>query len=178
MTPMERMEAVEEIKKLKARYFRCMDTKDWDGHLAVFTPDAVIDSGSAYTTLDYKGDPLETDVGVTSPPNPDWIWNDPKEFVAANSTMLKGVSTVHHGHMPEIEITSPTTAKGTWAMEDKVCWPKNAKHDIDWPGGKAPRQMHGYGHYQETYEKIPDGWRIKTLKLTRVRVDITYDEAY
>ena len=28
--------------------------------------------------------------------------------------------TVHHGHMPDIEITSPTTAKGIWAMEDKL----------------------------------------------------------
>jgi hypothetical protein len=23
---------IEEIKQLKARYFRCMDTKDWDGY--------------------------------------------------------------------------------------------------------------------------------------------------
>ena len=29
----------------------------------------------------------------------------------------------HHGHMPEIELTSPTTAKGIWAMEDRVWWP-------------------------------------------------------
>ena len=32
--------------------------------------------------------------------------------------------------------------------------------------------MHGYGHYHETYEKGPDGWRIKTLLLTRLRVDL------
>jgi len=36
--------AIEEIKQLKARYFRCMDTKDWAGYLNVFTPDAKIDS--------------------------------------------------------------------------------------------------------------------------------------
>jgi len=38
--------------------------------------------------------------------------------------------------------------------------------------------MHGYGHYHETYELIADGkgagrWLIKTLKLTRLRVDAT-----
>ena len=39
----ERLEAIEEIKQLKARYFRCMDTKDWDGFTTVFAPDARMD---------------------------------------------------------------------------------------------------------------------------------------
>jgi len=71
------------------------------------------------------------------------------------------VVTVHHGHMPEIELTSPTTATGIWSMEDKLRWPK----------GSVIREMHGYGHYRETYERTATGWRIKTLKLTRLRVD-------
>ena len=54
------------------------------------------------------------------------------------------VETVHHGHMAEIEITSATTARGVWAMEDK----------LRWPVGSPIRSMHGYGHYHETYEKI------------------------
>jgi hypothetical protein len=33
-------------------------------------------------------------------------------------TLLAGVVTVHHGHMPLIQILSPTTASGIWAMED------------------------------------------------------------
>src|SRR6266487_3963844 len=39
----ERLEAIEEIKQLKARYFRCMDRKDWDGFASVFAPDARMD---------------------------------------------------------------------------------------------------------------------------------------
>ena len=31
------MDDVEAIKRLKARYFRTMDTKDWDGMRQVFT---------------------------------------------------------------------------------------------------------------------------------------------
>ena len=27
------------------------------------------------------------------------------------------VKSVHHGHMPEIEILSPTTARGIWAAD-------------------------------------------------------------
>ena len=153
--------AVEEIKQLKARYFRCMDTKDWAGYLDVFTPDAVIDSTEAYTPTDLDGNPIPVD-GVPPPaPNPAWRSDGIAKFVADLSETLTGVVTTHHGHMPEIKITSPTTATGIWSMEDMLRWPK----------GSAIREMHGYGHYRETYERLPVGWRIKTLKLTRLRVD-------
>jgi len=46
-------------------------------------------------------------------------------------------------------------------MEDKLRWPE----------GSPVRTMHGYGHYHETYERTDDGWRIKTITLTRLRVD-------
>jgi hypothetical protein len=155
--------AIEEIKQLKARYFRCMDTKDWAGYLDVFTPDATVDSSEAYTPTDRNGDPILVD-GVPPPaPDPAWRSNDIVRFVAELSGILNGVVTVHHGHMPEITLTSPTTATGIWSMEDMLRWPK----------GSPIREMHGYGHYRETYERLPAGWRIKTLKLTRLRVDTT-----
>ena len=161
MTEGEETRAIEEIKRLKARYFRCMDTKDWEGFLAVFAPDAEIDTSEAYTPRDYAGRLIFTD-GVAPPqPNPAWRFTSARQFVAELSKTLEGVSTVHHGHMPEIEPTSPTTAKGVWATEDLLRWPR----------GSLIREMHGYGHYLETYARLPDGWRIKTLKLTRVRVD-------
>jgi hypothetical protein len=31
--------------------------------------------------------------------------------------------------------------------------------------------MHGYGHYHETYVRLADGWRIKSIRLSRLRVD-------
>ena len=43
MDAAEQLLAIEDIKQLKARYFRCMDTKDWDGFAAVFAPNAVLD---------------------------------------------------------------------------------------------------------------------------------------
>jgi hypothetical protein len=153
--------AIEEIKQLKARYFRCMDTKDWAGYLAVFTPDAVIDSSEAYTPTDLDGNPIPVDGEPPPAPNPAWRSDDIAAFVKELSQILAGVVTVHHGHMPEITLTSPTTATGIWSMEDMLHWPK----------GSPIREMHGYGHYRETYERLPAGWRIKSLKLTRLRVD-------
>ena len=38
------MDDIEAIRLLKARYFRTMDTKDWDGMRQVFTDDVVIDT--------------------------------------------------------------------------------------------------------------------------------------
>jgi uncharacterized protein (TIGR02246 family) len=141
-----RLEAVEEIKQLKARYFRAMDTKNWDAFAAVFTPDAVMDMSGEMRDARTEG------TGIT-------------RGNTAIAAFVKGavhpIETVHHGHMPEIEITSPTTARGVWAMEDKLRWPMDS----------PIRSMHGYGHYHETYEKVDGRWCIKTIALTRLRVD-------
>jgi hypothetical protein len=62
-------------------------------------------------------------------------------------------------HAPEIELTSATTARGIWALNDVV--------------RLVPAlTLHGYGHYHETYEKVDGRWRIKTSKLTRLREDV------
>ncbi len=84
-----------------------------------------------------------------------------ESIVDGVSKALAGSRSVHHGHMPEIEILGPTSARGVWAMYD---W-------LDW-GPK--RELKGYGHYHETYRKMPSGqWQIASLLLTRLRVDTT-----
>ncbi|MFM8302903.1 MAG: nuclear transport factor 2 family protein [Actinomycetota bacterium] len=127
---------VEAITALKARYFRTMDTKDWAGMRALFTDEVVTDTTSSGGGVIVGAD----------------------AFMASLEGLLRDVVTVHHGHMPEIEITSPTTARGIWAMEDLLRWPDGS-------------EMHGYGHYHETYEKTDGEWRIATLTLTRLRTD-------
>ena len=132
------MDDVEAIKQLKAHYFRTMDTKDWAGMRAVFSDDLVIDTS-------------ESGGGVVEGAD---------EFMAFLRETLADVVTVHHGHMPEITLTSATTATGIWAMEDMLRWPDGM-------------ELHGYGHYHETYERVGDEWRIKTSTLTRLRMDFT-----
>jgi hypothetical protein len=131
---------LEAIRQLKARYFRMMDTKDWDGLAAVFTDDVVID-------MTGEG------AGVT---------RSVAEYMPFLRDAIEPVLTVHHGHMPEITFTSATTATGIWAMEDKLWWPE----------GSPIKHLHGYGHYHETYEKGADGWRIKTMRLSRLHREV------
>lgn len=143
MQTLDTLIAIEEIKQLKARYCRTVDTQDWAGYAAVFTPDAVF-----YPTASE----VETSLGDMSS----------KHGVDAIIAWVRGAMTggysVHTVSMPEIEITSPTTATGIWAMEDRV----------EWPG----RTLHGFGHYTETYRRTDDGWRIATSRLSRLRCTI------
>ena len=131
------------LQQLKARYFRYMDTKQWDLWRDLFTDDMVFfmeDSVLPETTT-----PRTTSAD---------------EFVESVSTLLSAAVTVHHGHMPELEITGDRTATGIWSMFDFVDAPD------------AGLALKGYGHYHETYEKGDDGrWRIKVLRLTRIRTD-------
>ena len=132
------MDDVEAIKQLKARYFRTMDTKDWDAMRLVFADDVVVDTSQAGGGVVTGAD----------------------EFIAFLRDTIGDVVTVHHGHMPEIDVTSPTTATGLWAMEDMLRWPNGM-------------ELHGFGHYHETYAQTDDGWRITTTTLTRLRTDFT-----
>jgi hypothetical protein len=134
--------AIEAIRRLKARYFRCVDGKDWAGFGALFTDDVRFD-----ITADVPGAVLQ----------------GPRAVVAAASEGLTGAVTVHHGHCPEIEILSADSARAVWAMEDRIWWQE---------GAVAPlAALHGFGHYHETYARIEGRWLIRTLKLTRLRVE-------
>jgi uncharacterized protein (TIGR02246 family) len=81
-------------------------------------------------------------------------------FLSFLQDAIGDVVTVHHCHTPEIEVTENATASGVWAMEDMLRWPDGT-------------ELHGYGHYHETYEKADGQWRIKRSVLTRLRMDIT-----
>ena len=43
MDAIETLLAIEELRALKARYFRCVDTKDWAGFAELFAEDALFD---------------------------------------------------------------------------------------------------------------------------------------
>ena len=166
MTTAERLLAIEEIKQLKARYFRNLDTKDWDGFQAVFAPDAVLDCRHAMYSRDpatgaaiFAGKVLPESEAVVEARLTRGAANIRAEVEAS----VENIITVHHGHMPEIEIISPTTARAVWAMEDV----------LRGPPGWYLQTLVGYGHYHETYERLEGRWHIKTLKLTRLRVDGT-----
>jgi hypothetical protein len=139
----ERSADVLSIEQLKSRYFRYLDTKQWDRWRTLFTDDLVfyVDESALPT--------------VTTPTT-----TGGDSFVAYVSRALQTSVTVHHGHMPDIEFDGPRAATGVWAMYD---WVDDAERS---------HAFHGWGHYHEHYRKGSDGaWRIAELRLTRLRVD-------
>lgn len=134
--------AIEDIRKLRARFARLIDTKDWQGFKELWTDDATMDASVA------GGD---TDLYV----GPDAILN----FV---SGVLDEAVTVHRPLAAEIEISDPDKAAAIWSMEDLLIWPE----------GGPMRSLHGYGHYHETYRRIDGEWRVHSFRLTRLHVDL------
>lgn len=130
---------IESIKQLKARYCRHLDAKEWAAWRELFADDFVSEVVDATTRVIVGADEFVTyarqTLGKTSQP------------------------TVHQVHAPEISLTSPTTARGTWALHDVV--------------RLVPMlTLRGYGHYDENYVKAGGQWRLQSSRLTRLREDV------
>jgi len=110
----EQLWDIEQIKQLKARYFRYLDTKDWDAFEKLFTDDCVhfLPQESAKAAVSNE------------------------EYLADLKSMLDSGLTVHHGHMPEITLLSDTEAEGVWAMFDYV--------QTELPNGPVSIQGYGH----------------------------------
>ena len=154
MDPIHRLQACEEIGRLKARYFRCVDAKDWPGLEAVFAPDVVLDRtfGSALR------DPW---TGEWTPPV-----SETPLLVAGRDAVMEAVRravdqvrSVHHGFMPEIDVLNTHEARGVWAMSDEL------------RDRRGRLIFRGAGHYHETYRRLPSGWAISFFKLTRLSLE-------
>lgn len=126
MTP-EELAEIEGIKVAKYRYVRAVDTRDWELLASVLTEDAT----AAYASgkLSYEGrDAIIGFLRDSMPP----------------ADML----TSHRVHQPEIQITSPTTATGTWALDDVVIFPD------------SNLALRGAAFYYDQYRKVDGEWQI------------------
>jgi hypothetical protein len=86
------------LERLKARYCRTLDTKDWNGFRDLFTADFVSDTTASGGPVIHGAD----------------------EFVAFLRRTLDRCVTVHQVQQPELDLISATTAHGVWAMQDVV----------------------------------------------------------
>jgi hypothetical protein len=141
MDRLDRLQAIEDIRRLKAQYFRFMDTKAFNRLAALFAPDMQVltPAGAVHVA------------GGAA-------------FAASLKHSLEHSVSVHQGFMGEIEIQDLHNATGIWAMQDVIEW--EDKHPTQ--GWKS---LTGRGHYHETYRKIDGAWVIATLTLTRLRLD-------
>jgi len=127
------LEDIEALKKLKAKYWRCIDKKLWDEIVDCFVEDAAADYGP---NMQFQGRKA--------------IVQFLKDSLGRDS-----IITAHNGHNAEIEITSDTTARGIWALNDQVVIQPNTRR-------------RGWGHYEDEYIKEKGKWEIKNTKITSI----------
>jgi hypothetical protein len=152
MTDSERLAAIEAIRQVKARYFRSVDSADAALASTFLAEDCL---------LDYRGCCTDPVSGIDHFPEMNAVIEGRAGWLS-DAFKASGIVTVHQGHQSEIEITSDTTATGTWMFTDRFFIP---------PGGRYER-FEGYGHYHETYEKIGGEWLLKTTRVTRIKIEV------
>ncbi|HTZ07521.1 MAG TPA: nuclear transport factor 2 family protein [Acidimicrobiales bacterium] len=96
------LEEIEAIRQLKYRYFRFLDTKQFEALGELLTEDA--------TTAYQSGELCQTG-------------RDAVVAFLEESLGDPGIVTMHNGHHPEIVGTGPGRASGTWYLEDRVIVP-------------------------------------------------------
>ncbi|MEX1147687.1 MAG: nuclear transport factor 2 family protein [Sphingomonadales bacterium] len=145
--------ALEAIRTLKARYFRCVDMKDWAGLEAVFTSDVVFER----STVIGPPDPV---TGILSeiPAEGSVVSTGRNSVMERIRNAVEPLRTIHHGFMPEIAIIDDHTASGIWAMRDEL---RTMDGDLI---------LEGSGHYHERYQCKDGEWAISHIRLSRLFV--------
>lgn len=151
MTGVERLLAMEDIRQLKARYFRGVDSGDGDLVRGVLAEDCV---------LDYLGCCTDPATGHDFLPAMNVVLRGRSSWRADGLSRL-GIVSVHQGHNLELDFIGDTHARGIWSMTDRLFFP---------PGG-AFSVMTGYGYYHETYDRIDGAWMLATIRVSRIRVE-------
>jgi hypothetical protein len=148
MDRIDELYAIEQIKQLKARYFRMMDTRNWEGMAQVFSREAKFDCSEGFLCTALGGEPE----GVVGP-----VTHGREAIMAWIEDAFAAQTSLHHGHCHEITIDSETEAHGVIAMEDQI-----------FAGDRKTRLLDASGHYHERYRFEDGAWRIAETKLTRL----------
>lgn len=137
---------IEQIRLLKARYCRYLDTHQWEALSQLLAEDVILKFYDTEGQLQLQVDGHEAAM---------------RQIPA----YLNPSRSVHQVKHHEIELLTPITATGIWAMEDLLIF----TNPVDSPVA----QVHGFGYYHERYEKQDGHWRITGFELTRLKLDTT-----
>jgi hypothetical protein len=141
MFDLEALSVREEIKELKARYFRFTDTHDFKAFGELFTADAVLEAGelNGPTVVAARG----------------------REAIVEQTHLASlGMTKIHHGHNGEITITGPDRASAIWSAE-YIFFAKTSE--------KPRCVLHSYVYYHEDYQRVDGTWLFDRVKIVNVQ---------
>ncbi len=134
----QRLKDVQAIKELKSKYFRALDTKNWDELETTLAPD--IETSYSDGKLVFHGPKEVTNYFKESMPNTE--------------------ITLHQGHNPEIIIDSDTEAHGHWYLQDNLIFAEGNPYE--------GLQIQGSAIYTDKYVKVDGKWLIQDTGYLRV----------
>jgi hypothetical protein len=135
MDPLHELLEIEAIKRLKYKYMRCIDLKRWEELAETFSEDATSSYGDGKFSFSGREAILD---------------------FLRNGMSAPSFHSAHHVHHPEIELTSESTARGTWALEDTVI-----EKSAGW-------SLRGAAFYEDEYVKQGGRWLIRHTGYTRI----------
>ncbi len=130
------LEDIELIRQLKYAYCRCIDTAGWDELEGLFTEDASVRYEGGSYLFEAQG--------------------RDKIMEALRYAFHSEAIALHHVNHPEITVTSPTDATGTWYLKD---WFLDLRNKIITDGSSL---------YRDTYVKQDGQWKIKRATYSRI----------
>src|SRR5262245_7702027 len=128
---LKRLEDIEALKQLKHRYCRFLDTKKWKELGELFAPDATV----CYSSGKYEFKGVDAIM----------------RFLSESLGEERGSVTIHHGHHPEIELLSDTSARGTWALYNYMF---NVTQN---------RGIRIGAYYDDAYVKLAGAWKFQHI---------------
>ena len=143
--------AIEDIRQLKARYWRGVDTRDDDLVRSILAENCVLDFRGCCT------DPL---TGTDHMPVMNMVIRGRNAWNTGTLDGQRSV-TVHHGHQSEISVADARTATGIWSFTDRFFM----------PAGSPFSRFTGYGYYHDRYERTDGRWLLAATRIERIRVE-------
>lgn len=139
MKRIERLEAIEAVKKLQAKYYRCLDTKAWDEMGEVFAPSFKTSFSDGRLVFDH----YEGEGGL-------------RKYYEDNM----GIQiSQHNGHTPEITVSDDCmTAQAYWYLHDYLIVPTP----------KREFGIRGTAIYNIEYAKVEGEWKITSIGYKRI----------
>jgi hypothetical protein len=156
MSDVEVLTAIEEIRRLEARYARYADEKRWADLAGLFTVEGT------FTPQDADGKPL-------------MVMSGRQDIADTLARVNAGdVTPIHMLLTSEIEILSPRAAHGVWAMADLIFRDGVAPAETEAADGiPAFKTMRGWGHYHVDYVNVDGAWYFSTRVQTRTRLEFS-----
>lgn len=164
MDEIDRLSAIEGVRRTKADYELSVLAGDWEWYASLFTEDCVWDESGAFLARN----PATGEWDSTGCEVPFEVLEQLEERRApwprrGRAAILETLSAkappalYHEIFNPRIDVEEPGRAGAIWPFKDIIHFPE----------GAPLSRVHGWGHYHEKYVREGDRWLIAELKLTR-----------